>query len=378
MIRVGFIATVSKEWMGGLNYFKNLLYAISVLDNKQIEPIVFIGVKTDEEIKSLFRQYAMVVEHPMFDTKSFLWQLWKITDRVFGFPVLLEKILHKYNIDVLSHSGVVNSKRFKTINWIPDFQYIHLPDMFSQKEIINLNRRYKLFSEKSDLVIVSSFNAQKDYLNYFSKDNSAVLQFVSQPAEEHQAVTVGHKERLFTKYLIDHDFFYLPNQFWKHKNHISVFKAIKVLKEQGIEKYLICTGHLDDYRNKEYIQYLRNYIVQNRLEDNIKLLGLIPYSDVYSLIQFSIAVINPSLFEGWSSTVEECKSVGKNMILSNIEVHKEQYPNATFFSKDDFNELANVLKNYLLKNTEKKIASLEERTQQFAQTYHNIITKVLQ
>ena len=76
------------------------------------------------------------------------------------------------------------------------------------------------------------------------------------------------------------------------------------------------------------------------------MVGLVSYKDVFSLIKFSKAVINPSLFEGWSSTVEECKSVGKNMIISDLNVHKEQYPNATFFVKNNTYSLKQILKNY--------------------------------
>ena len=83
------------------------------------------------------------------------------------------------------------------------------------------------------------------------------------------------------------------------------------------------------------------------MDANIKLLGLVDYEDVFALIKFSKAVINPSLFEGWSSTVEECKSVGKNMILSDLGVHKEQYPEATFFIRNDIESFQNILKNYV-------------------------------
>ena len=40
----------------------------------------------------------------------------------------------------------------------------------------------------------------------------------------------------------------------------------------------------------------------------------------------SIALINPSKFEGRSSTVEQGKSMGEKIILSTIPVHKEQKP----------------------------------------------------
>ena len=45
MIRVGFIGTLSKEWMGGLNYFKNLFFALDTYAGKDIKLIVFVGKK---------------------------------------------------------------------------------------------------------------------------------------------------------------------------------------------------------------------------------------------------------------------------------------------------------------------------------------------
>lgn len=58
----------------------------------------------------------------------------------------------------------------------------------------------------------------------------------------------------------------------------------------------------------------------------------------------SISVINPSFFEGWNSTVEECKSIGKNIILSNLNVHLEQDPpGAIFFDPNNAEELADIL-----------------------------------
>ena len=60
-----------------------------------------------------------------------------------------------------------------------------------------------------------------------------------------------------------------------------------------------------------------------------------PYNDLLSLIAYSIAVINPSKSEGWSSTVEQAKSYGKMVLLSNLKVHKEQNPKRNFFFKTD-------------------------------------------
>jgi len=144
------------------------------------------------------------------------------------------------------------------------------------------------------------------------------------------------------------------------------------LKNEGINICVVCSGHLSDYRNKNHIEEIKNFIINNDLHENVKLLGLIDYQEVFALIKYSKAVINPSLFEGWSSTVEECKSVNKNMILSDLDVHLEQYPTATFFKRNNLESLKNILRNY---NDEKNISitdSLEFRNKKFVETYVSI------
>ena len=63
---------------------------------------------------------------------------------------------------------------------------------------------------------------------------------------------------------------------------------------------------------------------------------MLPRAHVFRLMRQSLAVLQPSLFEGWSTSVEEAKSVGKRMILLDIPVHREQDPpRALFFDPRD-------------------------------------------
>jgi len=58
----------------------------------------------------------------------------------------------------------------------------------------------------------------------------------------------------------------------------------------------------------------------------------------------SVATLNPSLFEGWSTTVEEARSIGKRVVLSDICVHLEQDPpGATYFDRNNPDDLAHKL-----------------------------------
>jgi hypothetical protein len=62
----------------------------------------------------------------------------------------------------------------------------------------------------------------------------------------------------------------------------------------------------------------------------------------------SLALIQPSLFEGWSTVVEDARLLGKKIILSDISVHVEQNPPlSTFFTPSSHIELATIIEEAL-------------------------------
>ena len=298
---------------------------------------------------------------------------------------MVEFYLRKYSIDIFSHTALIGFEKAKTLNWIPDFQHIRLSEMFRKKDIKKRNKPTIRLIKKSDGIVLSSYDSLKDFKE-LTKDNSNkafVLQFVSQPG-----IYVENNEeeinKIREKYKIEDDFFFIPNQFWKHKNHLVVFKALKLLKDRGINITLVCTGLLDDFRNKEHGSIIKQYITENQI--NVFLLGLIDYHEVVLFLKYSIAVINPSFFEGWSSSVEECKSLGKNMILSNIEVHREQNPvNSFYFDPNDVEKLSQLLE-FHISNKGKVMKlytkiefdeSIKRRTEEFAKRYELIVKNVI-
>ena len=101
----------------------------------------------------------------------------------------------------------------------------------------------------------------------------------------------------------------------------------------------------------------------------------------------SAAVINPSLFEGWSTTVEEAKALDLNIILSDIPVHREQNPDRSiFFNARDPEQLAVILLETVRNtHTGKKTEHLEHIPEKlhrqkilFAQDYEKIVSETLE
>ena len=110
--------------------------------------------------------------------------------------------------------------------------------------------------------------------------------------------------------------------------------------------FIVCTGNTTDYRNPTYFSELKKKIASYNLQNQFSILGLIPHRDIYQLIRQAAFVLNPSFFEGWSTTVEETKSIGKGIVLSDIEVHREQDPpQAEYFNPHDAADLAEKLCN---------------------------------
>ncbi len=127
-------------------------------------------------------------------------------------------------------------------------------------------------------------------------------------------------------------------------------EALILLKEDGrLESIppIVMSGPTTDNRDpKLFDRFLQN-ASKSGVSQCLRHVGLIPYSDVLSLNAAACAVLNPSLFEGWSSSVEEAKSLSSNLIISDIPVHREQAPGASFFAPDNAPALASLLGEYV-------------------------------
>ena len=343
MIQVGFKLVDLTKWHAGINYYRNLFTAILTIKDRQINPLLLTG--RTSSLAATISAGQMVMKCNLFDKNRIEYILDKIQTKLFDSSCLLTRYLRANHIDIVSHSDITYKTNYcKVINWIPDFQHIHLPEMCSDREIKLRDVFFNKLIEYSDILILSSVDAFND-LKLFKPEAAEkvrILNFVAQPSPEIYEHT--DIKQLENKYHFSGKFFYLPNQFWKHKNHRVVFEAVQLLKLQNRNVLVLCSGLMDDYRNKDHVDSLLSYIKANGLQNNIKCLGLIPFKDLCCLLRNSISVINPSFFEGWSTTVEECKSIGKSVILSDLAVHREQAaPSAVYFPPDCSEELAQIL-----------------------------------
>lgn len=346
MKRIGFVLShTDSSWVGGLNYLSNLLYAIEKIPNRKIEPVLIVPPETTPEFMAAFPQWE-TLRTVVARTGNQGWGLIrKLTERGLGQDFLLQSFLKKNRVDLLSHSEQLGKRAsLPTICWIPDFQHLRMPEFFQHEEIQARNRGYSRLIKNCSTVLLSSADAQKDLATLFPSrvPFSRILHFV--PGFSSTERPPVPESQLRETYNINGPYFILPNQFWVHKNHHLVIDALSLLKTQGHEVLVLCTGQTQDRRRPEYFSALKEKVLALGLKDNFRILGLVPYVDLSSLLSSAVAVINPSKFEGWSTSVEEAKSLGLKVLLSDIPVHREQAPDrACYFDPRNPEMLAEAM-----------------------------------
>lgn len=350
ILRIGLLLTGGYNWVGGLYYVINIIKVLKNTDEAEnIEIIVFYSNNTPkdiiEEVKELGLELANI-DRFSFMKKVFYKFFRLITNR----NLQSEHIINPYKLNVLyplsQYFHDLGGLNCKIVYWIYDFQHKFLPHLFEQNEIAQRDRNFAEMAKYAEYLVVSSEDAARHFHQFYptSKSKLFVLRFVSMIDK----AKLTNIKKMHKIYKVTIPYFIVANQFWIHKNHIVVLKAINMLKQKKLKFKVIITGKQHDHRNPDYFKQLSEYISQNKISDYIDFTGFISREDQLGLIQNSLAVIQPSKFEGWSTVVEDAKALDKYLLLSNLAVHLEQVQiNGSFFDSDDFETLAIYMEKVL-------------------------------
>lgn len=354
-IKIGLLSQGGRGWIGGSLYIKNIILALSHLpdETKSTFEICFLddssveGSTGGEFSAHLNHYYNLKTAVKPLTLKNRL--MWRIKREMFkAADARLAPLVHREGIDFLYPHFVSKREKFpaRSCPWIADFQHRHMPHLFSEAEFEGRDKAFSEIAINSPTVVLSSQSAAKDFHQFFPESNTEIeiLQFRTTPSPEwYSSSPVSFQ----AKYHLPEKFFLISNQFWQHKNHMLVFEALRLLQKKNIYPTVVCTGHIHDHRKPDYSDQILQMIHIYNLGDQIFLLGLIPRNDQIQLMRRSIAVIQPSLFEGWSTIVEDARCLGKRMILSDFPVHIEQDPpSCAFFERNNPEDLADTISRW--------------------------------
>ena len=339
---IGIIFDYNTGWIGGTYYVLNLLNAIASLPANKQPGIIIYGEK--EEGFNIVKKEILLRDVSYKEISNLY------TNKAI---VLLNKSWRAFSGKNLFYKGPSDKKQiifpnpsnpfFNDIKcplfWIPDFQEKYYPQFFSEKDLdFRENYNNKLVAENSP-VIFSSETALADFKLFYPYANN--ITYLLPFAVTLPDISSVNMEILKQQYSLNTSFFITPNQFFVHKNHKVIIEAAAIVKNNGYDCKFLFSGKDFEPRCPEYSQQLKVRINDLQLNDTIQFLGFLDRKVLLKLMSESIAVIQPSLFEGWSTVVEDAKALDKTIIASDLPVHVEQMGDkGIYFNPSNANELA--------------------------------------
>ena len=199
---------------------------------------------------------------------------------------------------------------------------------------------YKNIISKASYVVIGNSEGAKQ-----------VQQFYNFPIERIKTIPFPTPEFVFNKKADDEiltknklekqKYLFYPAQFWPHKNHIRILKALSILKQEGFDLKLAFTG--SDKGNQTYI---KQKVKEYNLEKDVEFLGFVSKKELISLYKNAFAMTFASMFGPDNIPPLEAMALNCSVICADNAGMKEQLGNAAlFFNPLNENELAEKIKS---------------------------------
>ncbi|WP_157776536.1 glycosyltransferase family 4 protein [Nitratireductor aquibiodomus] len=365
-IKLGLPFNYDENWIGGAYYAQNLVSSFRLLPPEK-QPDVFVlshDRKSFEFIAQGSGYGRCIWVQPA--------RLADIDGGIFRKLTLLQKIIprilkRKMNFDII-YPFPIDRQAAETVCWIPDFQEKHLPHLFSSEELRQRDRQVRYFCENFGNIVFSSEAAENDFLTFYPGEG--VKTHVVRFAVFNSNVSNSCFEEVSVKYGLPSRFFYCPNQFWVHKNHAIVLEALAKLKDNGVKVDVVFSGKEHDHRVPTHAQDLKDRARVLGVDDRAHFLGFLPRSEQVTLFRHAVAIVQPSLFEGWSTVIEDAKAISQFVIASNLAVNREQISqNVAFFDPHNATSLASLLSQYVDEDPERVDFDYTLNQREFAEDF---------
>jgi len=262
----------------------------------------------------------------------------------------LERIMREYEIDIFLPSINILPEHIPYVTYWPDCQPKHYPEFFNDEaQRVRDDRINGLFST-GRAMIINSLDAKNDMLKFYTPNSEQIFNLPFAPIIEFEKLIP--RPEISAAYGITGKYFMVCNQFWIHKSIETVITAANLAKNEGLNIKILFTGKMQEPRKPSYIDMLRQMVVDLGVGNIILFLDYIPKDDQIELMKGSVAIIQPTLFEGGpgGGSIYDAVSLGVRAIASNIPINHElplSPKSLLLFEKQDPKDLLAKMKQFL-------------------------------
>lgn len=206
---------------------------------------------------------------------------------------------------------------------LPQFKEFSADGIYEQREYVYTNGINKACviladSEVGKRQLIDCYNIEPTKIKILPFAASSYL------LKEIDAYMMG---RLKVSYRLPDRFVFYPAQFWPHKNHENIIRAIFLIKQNKGERFpaVFVGSKQERWDGFERVQRLAN---QLKIEDLIVYLGYVPSAHMRALYELAIALVMPTFLGPTNIPILEAFAVGCPVIASDISGVKEQLGDA--------------------------------------------------
>jgi glycosyltransferase involved in cell wall biosynthesis len=178
------------------------------------------------------------------------------------------------------------------------------------------------------------------------------------------------KREFESKYRLPEKYIFYPAQFWLHKNHGRLIKAVNQVKQENPDISLVLAGSLEKNGYEPALKLINDL----GLQENVVLMGYIPDEDVPEFYRRARALIMPTFFGPTNIPPLEAFILGCPVAISGTYGMREQSGDAAiYFDPESVEEIAGCIRR-LWSDDElcgKLIAKGKEKTGQWGQAQFN-------
>ncbi|MFK7694077.1 glycosyltransferase [Paenibacillus sp. HJGM_3] len=258
-----------------------------------------------------------------------------------------------------------------TVVTIHDIQHEIYPRFFSPAELQSRNRYLRMSARYADAILTVSQYSKKTLIEQYGLPDDRIHAVHSDADRVFQARPDEPMNRLVkAKYRLPERYGLYPANFWPHKNHLNLLRALVVLRDR--DKRTVSMVFTGDWQlsaeAKEYIQEIKHYIQAHGLGAQIYFTGYVPQEEVPYLYRNAEFLAFPSLFEGFGIPLVEAMKSRLPIVCSNAASLPEVAGDSAllFDPEDPFDIAAKLVEVQDPSTRERLIRSGERRAADFS------------
>lgn len=215
---------------------------------------------------------------------------------------------------------------------------LEFPEVREFNQLHSRDDKYKKSLASAVMTITESFQTAKKAKQYYGIDSERLLAMPLTPSPYIEKKSSEKSNKVLDWYSLDSNYFFYPAQFWPHKNHIRILEALTILRDKHSWKPAVVFSG-GDCGNKSYIE---NCILENSLQNQVKLLGFVPSEHMRGLYENSLAIIMPTYFGPSNLPPLEAWEIGVPLIYS-IRLKEHAGEAALLVNPDNARDIADAM-----------------------------------